>query len=265
MSKAEKGIVIHPYNPKWKSFFVEEEKLLRLHLDSEYKNVIHIGSTSIEGLDAKPIIDISVALCELKDRGYYEEKLASIGYVHCNGSKFEDWILFEKEDCEQEYHVHLMKYDSTRLFKQILFKIFLEENPEAADLYVRKKKAYLMLDDHIWYSMNKKPFVEETNVHAILSILHNPVYWRERIENILGYLPYAELFAIPPDLSGEEHIRDLFEGDKEEEHYKTFLDEVNFIDIVRKLLKRNMPHDQISEATGLTIEEVKSLYAKGYQ
>jgi len=82
--------------------------------------------------------------------------------------------------------------------------------------------------------------------------------------NILDYLPYAELFAIPPDLSGEEHIRDLFEGDKEEEYYKTFLDGVNFIDIVRKLLKRNMPHDQISEVTGLTIEEVKNLYTKGY-
>ena len=121
-----------------------------------------------------------------------------------------------------------------------------------------------MLDDHMWYSMNKKPFVEETNVHAILSILHNPVYWRERIENILGYLPYAELFANPPDLSAEEHIYDLFEGDKKEEHYKMFLEGVSFIDIVRKLLKRNMPHDQISEVTGLTIEEVKNIYAKGY-
>ena len=115
----------------------------------------------------------------------------------------------------------------------------------------------------MWYSMNKKPFVEETNVHAILSILHNPIYWRERVENILGYLPYAELFAIPPDLSAEKYIRDLFEGDKEE-YYKTFLDGVNFIDIVRKLLKRNMPHDQISEVTGLNIEEVKSLHTKGY-
>ena len=257
--KAEKAIVIHPYNPEWKSFFIKEEKLLRLHLDGEYKNVIHIGSTSIEGLDAKPIIDISIAVYELKDRDFYDEKLSSIGYVHCNGSKFEKWILFKKDDCGQEYHVHLMPYDSTRLFKQILFKIYLGENPKAADLYVRKKKAFLALDDHMWYSMNKKPFVEEVNIYALLSILNRPNFWQERVENILGYVPYAELFMIPPGLSADRRIRALFSSDKEDEYYKMLMDEADFIGIVRRLLKRDMPLDQIATVTGLTIEEVENL------
>ena len=159
-----KRIEIYPYNPAWKSLFANEEKFLRLHLDGEYKSIIHIGSTSIYGMEAKPIIDISIALHDLKDGIFYEEKLSPIGYVHCNGHKFQKWILFEKNECGQEYHVHLMSHDSLRLFKQVMFKIFMEERADAADLYVRKKKAYLALDDHIWYSMNKEPFVKEVSV-----------------------------------------------------------------------------------------------------
>jgi hypothetical protein len=46
----------------------------------------------------------------------------------------------------------------------------LEEHPKAADLYARKKKAFLILDYHIWYSMNKKPFVDEVNMYALLDV-----------------------------------------------------------------------------------------------
>jgi GrpB-like predicted nucleotidyltransferase (UPF0157 family) len=89
MEKDTEMIEIFPYNPEWKSFFINEEKLLKLHLKGEYKSIIHIGSTSIEEMDAKPIIDISIAVNELKDTIFYEEKLLPSGYKLCNGSKFE--------------------------------------------------------------------------------------------------------------------------------------------------------------------------------
>jgi len=43
------------------------------------------------------------------ENAFYEEKLSPVGYEHCNGSKFEEWILLEKKDCGQEYHVHLKR------------------------------------------------------------------------------------------------------------------------------------------------------------
>lgn len=190
-------IVIVPYNPEWKSLFAKEKKLLQTHLQGEYKSIMHIGSTSIEGLDAKPLVDISVAVNELKPTAFYNEKLLPIGYKHCNGGKFQEWILYEKADSNgQEYHLHMMQYDSIRLFKQIMFKIFLEENPDVADLYVRKKKAYLVLDDHIWYSMNKKPFVNEVNCYALQDAIDDSAYWSNRIKEIMGYVPHAELFEV---------------------------------------------------------------------
>jgi len=236
MGKAEEQIVVLPYNPEWKSAFCKEEERLRQYLNGEYKSIIHIGSTSIEGMVAKPIIDISIAVCELKDKAFYEEKLSPIGYKHCNGSKFENWILLDKNDYRQDYHVHLMPYDSMRLFKQVLFKIFLEENPDAADLYARKKKAFLVLDEHIWYSMNKKPFVDEVNLYALLDAIENPIFWAERVANIMGYIPYAELFAV------EEKGKKLAQ-----------------FEIAYRLLKDNRPIDLIMKATELTRKEIDYL------
>ena len=236
MRNAKEKIDIYPYNPEWKSLFIKEEGLLRLHLNEEYKSIIHIGSTSIEGMIAKPIIDISIAVYELKDGAYYEEKLSSIGYTFCSGHKFEKWILLEKNDCGQMYHVHFMPFGSVRLFKQVLFKIFMEEHPNAADLYARKKKAFLVLDDHIWYSMNKKPFVDEVNMYALLDAIESPIFWRERIESIMGYILYEELFAVE---------------DREAKQVQ--------IEIAYKLLKDNRPIDEILKVTELTRQEIDFL------
>ena len=114
MSKPVNEIVLHPYNPNWKICYASEIELLRAQLDSEQKSIIHIGSTSIEGMVAKPIIDISVAVYELKDSAFYLELLSGIGYVYGNGSKFEEWILLSKTYCGQQYHLHLMSYNSAR-------------------------------------------------------------------------------------------------------------------------------------------------------
>jgi len=236
--KSTERIVICPYNPEWKSLFINEEKLLRLCLTGEYKSIIHIGSTSIDGMEAKPIIDISIAVYELKDGTFYEEKLSPVGYALCNGHKFQKWILFGKNESGQEYHVHLMPHDSMRLFKQMMFKIFMEEKPYAADLYVRKKKAYLALDDHIWYSMNKEPFVNEVNMYALVDAIENPTYWSERIESIMGYVPHADLFNV----------------DKEKREVKQLGFEVAY-----RMLKKDMPIDDIIKATGLSCEEVDYL------
>jgi len=194
------NIIIYPYNPQWVDMYNAEIQQIQPLLEGEYRSIIHIGSTSIVVAEAKPIIDISIAVCVLKDANYYLGKLSPMGYALCNGSSFQKWILLNKNNEGQEYHVHLMPYDSVRLFKQIIFKIFMEENPYAADLYVRKKKAYLALDDHIWYSMNKEPFVDEVCFYALSDISEQPTYWKERIEKVMGYVPFDDLF-LPSDAS----------------------------------------------------------------
>jgi len=114
----------------------------------------------------------------------------------------------------------------------------MEENPYAADLYVGKKKAYLALDDHIWYSMNKEPFVNEANMYALVDAIENPPYWNGRIESIMGYVPHSDLFNV----------------DKEKREVK----QLGF-ELAYKMLKKDMPIDDIIKSTGLSCEEVDYL------
>ena len=254
-------IVLCPYNPKWKIYFEREKELLGKLLDGEYKSIIHIGSTSIEGMTAKPIVDISIALHKLENVAFYEEKLSSIGYIYRNGSQFEEWILFNKDHPEQQYHLHFMAYDNRRLLKQILFKIYLEEDFEVADLYVRKKKAFLRFDEHMWYSMNKLPFVEEVSALALIDAIRKPYFWRERVKNIMGYIPYAELFDMNSELSKAQYIRNLFTHNEDgKNYYKEFIDTVEYMEMIDRILKV-MTIEKTSEVTGLTKEELENRLA----
>ncbi len=59
----DRGIVrLVPYSPEWQKLFEEEERLLRSAIGEHVVDIQHIGSTSIPGLEAKPILDIAVAV-----------------------------------------------------------------------------------------------------------------------------------------------------------------------------------------------------------
>lgn len=187
-------IIIVPYSNEWKRLYELEKERLEVVFKEEYFGIMHIGSTSIEGLDAKPIIDISIGLKHLNNLNYYKEKLAAASYK-TNSSFFDnDWVLFSKKDMDIKYHLHLMPFDNVRLLKQVVFKIYLEEHKEIAELYVKKKKNYLKYDDDIWYSQNKLPFVEEITSLAFIELVSNPQYWKVKVFGIMGYLPYESLF-----------------------------------------------------------------------
>ncbi len=75
-------IIVVPYDPKWKEDFVHIGELLRVTLGDIALRIDHIGSTSITGLDAKPIIDIQISVKFLETLEIYKPLLESIGYVH---------------------------------------------------------------------------------------------------------------------------------------------------------------------------------------
>ena len=64
-------VTLLPYQPAWPSLFAEEAERLRLALGEHVLRVEHVGSTAVPGLDAKPILDIVVAVREARAK---EEK-----------------------------------------------------------------------------------------------------------------------------------------------------------------------------------------------
>ena len=74
--------VVEPYDPNWPVLFEEERHRIVEAVGHIVAGVHHVGSTSIPGMPAKPILDIAVLLHKLEDGERCIEPLESIGYVH---------------------------------------------------------------------------------------------------------------------------------------------------------------------------------------
>ena len=77
-----KRVVVLPYDPKWKSDFENIRREIESAIGDLIVGIEHVGSTSVEGLSAKPCIDIDVVI---KDYSVFDEvieKLGAIGYIY---------------------------------------------------------------------------------------------------------------------------------------------------------------------------------------
>ena len=77
-----KRVIVSPYTPNWKSDFAAIKAELEAALDGLILSIEHVGSTAVEGLSAKPCIDIDVIIEDYSVFPAVVEKLAAIGYIH---------------------------------------------------------------------------------------------------------------------------------------------------------------------------------------
>jgi GrpB-like predicted nucleotidyltransferase (UPF0157 family) len=141
-------IRIVPYNPDWEILFKQEKALITEALGANVAlNIAHVGSTSVEGLAAKPTIDIMVEVPQLNDelKQMITQKLETIGYGNMQNAEQERKMTFGKgydENCDntQTYHLHIREQGDT-LQDEIYFRDCLRRNPDVRNEYERLKYA----------------------------------------------------------------------------------------------------------------------------
>jgi GrpB-like predicted nucleotidyltransferase (UPF0157 family) len=141
-------IRIVPYDTYWKVLFENEKALLKEVLGNEMVfNVEHIGSTSIEGLVAKPTIDILVEVLSLSDetKHFITEKLKAIGYGNMHNAEKDNRMTFAKGYDENfvyanTYHIHICEKGNTPQ-DEIYFRDYLRQNLDIRDEYAKLKYA----------------------------------------------------------------------------------------------------------------------------
>ena len=137
-------IRIEPYDPEWKTLFGQEKELITEVLGTDLAvDIEHIGSTSVEGLDAKPTIDILVEVPNLSIelKHIIARKLETAGYGNMSNSERENRMTFGKgyeRNCPHTYHIHIMEKGNTPQ-DEIYFRDSLRENPCIRDEYKRLK------------------------------------------------------------------------------------------------------------------------------
>ncbi|MBR2479337.1 MAG: GrpB family protein [Clostridia bacterium] len=160
-----KRVVVVPYDEAWKKAFEEIKNALEAEIGDLILGIEHIGSTSVEGLSAKPCIDIDVVI---KDYLVFDEivrKLGAIGYIHEGDLGIKDREAFKYTDKPHlmMHHLYVCPQYSEELHRHITFRDFLRHNAEAVKKYslVKEKAAELFSDDIDKYIQYKTPCIEE--------------------------------------------------------------------------------------------------------
>ena len=159
-----KHVVVLPYDEQWKQDFLKIKAEIVGALGQLAIEIEHVGSTSVQGLSAKPIIDIDVVI---KDYTVLEDvvsALGEIGYLHEGnlGIAGREAFKYDGKEHLKKHHLYVCPEDSPELRRHIAFRDFLRAHPEAAREYSRIKEegAKQYPDDIGGYIEHKSPFIE---------------------------------------------------------------------------------------------------------
>lgn len=128
-------IVLTDYNPEWQSWASEEISMLKAILEPVDAAYHHIGSTAIKGIQAKPIIDIIIAVEIKPELQVVKDKLTTAGYICMSESP--NRISLNKGYtsagyAERVFHIHLrVKGDTDETY----FRDYLNGHPDVAKAY----------------------------------------------------------------------------------------------------------------------------------
>ena len=160
-----KTVIVLPYDPKWKTDFENIKRELASAIGDLAIRIEHIGSTSVEGLSAKPIIDIDIVIKDYSVFNCLVDRLKNIGYFHEGNLGIKDREAFKYFDKPhlQAHHLYVCPQNSGELLRHITFRDFLRKNPDAVKKYskVKEEAAKLFPNDMEKYIEYKSPCIEE--------------------------------------------------------------------------------------------------------
>ena len=158
-------VMVLPYDEAWKKDYEEIRKELEAALGGLILGVEHVGSTSVEGMWAKPCIDIDVIIKDYSVFGAVVDKLAAIGYIHEGDLGIKDREAFKYSDKPhlKNHHLYVCPQYSEELRRHIVFRNILRGNADAVREYSRVKKtaAQLFPNDIDKYIEYKSPCIAE--------------------------------------------------------------------------------------------------------
>lgn len=158
-----KHVVVLPYDENWAHAFRDIEAELKAALGSLAKRIEHVGSTSVPGLWAKPIIDIDTVIENRSLLDRVIRALETAGYRHEGdlGIPGREAFAYEGKTHLMKHHLYVCAEDSRELKRHLAFRDYLRAHPEAVNEYgrVKREAAALYPYDIDGYIAHKSPFI----------------------------------------------------------------------------------------------------------
>ena len=157
-------IYLAPYDPAWPAQYEAEAVKIRAALGEAALVLEHVGSTSIPGMPAKPIIDIILCVADSADEDAYVPALTAQGYrLHLREPEWEqhrvmkgDWPLV---------NLHVFTIGSQELVRMVAFRDRCRDRPEEFQLYLETKQA---LAGRVWRHVQHYANAKGEVVEAII-------------------------------------------------------------------------------------------------
>lgn len=159
--REKRPIVIAEYDDRWPERFELERERIRRALGESALRVEHIGSTSVPGLAAKPIVDVLVTVADPEDESVTMPALTAAGYelrVREPGHR-----MFRTP--ERDVHVHIWRDTDPEVARYLSFRSRLRGSPEDRRAYERLKRE---LATREWTDMNDYADAKGDLIEAIL-------------------------------------------------------------------------------------------------
>jgi GrpB-like predicted nucleotidyltransferase (UPF0157 family) len=135
-------VEVVPYNPNWRSEFEIEAQQIAVALGENVVAIHHIGSTSIETIHAKPIIDILIAVRSIDKVDDRNPAIQALSYECLGEFGIAGRRFFRKNNPAgiRTHHIHTFEVDSAQIDRHLAFRDYLNAHPEAARQYSELKQ-----------------------------------------------------------------------------------------------------------------------------
>lgn len=160
-------ILIDNYDLRWPQLFEREATRIRAGLGHQALLIEHVGSTSVPGLAAKPIIDILLVVADSADEAAYVPALEALGYVlRIREPDWNEHRMLKGPDTD--VNLHVFSQGCAEIERMLLFRNWLRHNADDRRLYEDTKRK---LAEQPWkymqnYADAKSAVVEEIMVRA---------------------------------------------------------------------------------------------------
>lgn len=159
------GIALSPYDPQWPLRYAALARDIRAALGDRVLALEHVGSTSVPGLSAKPVIDVILAVSDSGDEPAYVPALEALGYVlKIREPEWFNHRLLKTPDAG--VNLHVFTQDCEEIARMIAFRDWLRTHEADRTLYERTKQE---LAARTWKYIQNYADAKSEVVNAILS------------------------------------------------------------------------------------------------
>ena len=168
---------LEEHNPNWENIANKTIKELNVLLCDIFVNIQHVGSTSIKGILAKPIIDLVIGVDNFEDILNMNEKLETHGYLFRGQDHPGQYLYVCGKDDFITHHIHVVKYNSIDWHNYLNFRDYLNANPDIAKQYslLKVKLENLYPNERKLYTTNKSEFIND--------ILIKASFWKNKLQS----------------------------------------------------------------------------------